>query len=133
MKWNEILIIAFAFVYIGLVFGIIIRFLEEKKYFIIPLAFVIPMMVFVMNLKYCVEIFGRKKKIINKFKYSIFALYIVTRYYNILIQFNAQVFIESKLNDNVKNIFSNEYDLEPRFEKVYGFNEDFMKRELKVG
>lgn len=133
MNWYTVLFALIAFVYIGLSLGVAVRFIEENKYYLIPLSLSIPIMVFIFDIKYCVNTFKRKKKIYNKFKYFFESLYIVSRYYNILIQFNTQVFVESKLNENIRRIFAPDYKLEPRFEKMYIFNKEFMKRELKIG
>lgn len=126
-------------IYSGISLGILIRFLEEKKYCLIIFAPCIPILVLIFNIRYLGRIiFKSKKKICNRFKLFNSMVYIMIRYYNILIQFNVNVFVKSSLNSKIQETirnFAHEDKLFLKgeyFRNLYNTNTNFMTNGLKV-
>lgn len=138
MNGYLIVFISFIFIYLGLTLGIAIRFIEEKKYYLVILAVFVPSFVFLINIKCLYDLlFKSKKKIKNRLKNIYSIIYIMIRYYNVTIDFNVQIFVDSQLNEKIKNRIkrtskTNDIYTTKTFRNILNQNENFMINGLKV-
>lgn len=140
MSIKEIIFYSITMIYAGIILGIIIKFIEVRKPYLILFAPIIPIMLAIFNIKLLYRVlFVSEKKTYNKIKVFISYLTTMVKYYNILIQFNVNLFIDSNLNNYLKDILrdiSHIGDLLQAYdhplENVYRTNQNFMKSGLKI-
>lgn len=140
MEIRDVIFYSIIIIYSGIILGIVIRFIEEKKPYLILFAPFIPIMILFFNIKLLYKVlFMSNKKIYNRIKLFFSYLHIMVKYYNILVQFNVKLFIDSKLNLYLKNIVKDITNFEILFEvynhpvkNVYDTNQDFIKSGLKI-
>ncbi len=139
METWKIISVVLISIYLSIVVGIIVRFIDEDKKYLCVLALFIPALVMIFDMKLIIKtLFKSKRKIKNRIKNFLGYLFLFIVEYNIVVELNIQLFVKSSLNEKIKALINKKCDLENvkliknmKLRTLYHHNEEFFEQETK--